>query len=61
MSRVLAHALACGGRAPALQELIAMTIMATAALLLFEQGAYMDGPARSAWPPQAALLVGACD
>ncbi|KAL4429856.1 hypothetical protein ABPG77_010973 [Micractinium sp. CCAP 211/92] len=41
-----------------LQELVATSIMATAALLLFEQGTFMDGPARSAWPPQAALLVG---
>ena len=35
-----------------------MTIMATAALLLFEQGRFFaEGPG-SMWPPQAGLYVG---
>ncbi|PSC68501.1 plant MCA23-20 [Micractinium conductrix] len=41
-----------------MQKFVATTIMATAALLLFEQGRFMDAAAASAWPPQAGLLVG---
>jgi hypothetical protein len=35
-----------------------MTLVATGALLLFEQGDYMDPAASMLYSPQAALLVG---
>jgi len=35
-----------------------MTVMATGALLLFEQGEYMPPAAAALYPTQAALLVG---
>ena len=35
-----------------------MTVMATGALLLFEQGQYMEAGAGTVYPTQAALLVG---
>jgi hypothetical protein len=35
-----------------------MVLMATGALLLFEQGRYLDPAAGTLFPPQAALLVG---
>ena len=40
------------------QEFIAMTIMATRALLLFEQGRFLPPGVAPLWPPLAGMLVG---
>lgn len=37
-----------------------MTLMATGALLLFEQARYLDPAAGTLYPAQAALMVGEC-